>query len=569
MYVRDAAIIDDGLVVPTRDRYNFAGWYDLNGKRVRLSDTPIVKDTVLVAHWEGPVSYSLPEKDSSGKYVALKYTTSSAALNIVWKDYDNAFGVRPSEVMWTLKSVATGAEYSVRVTKKSAEFVGNAPKGATIAQGGGNWTVKITGLTEDYTFLQDGVGSDEYTTVQSGTTVVNTLKNYDPERDDTSALMTENGRLYDLSGNVVVLKGVVTLNVGWQNLSNNTSQKALTRLLQEGVNCIRVTVMTGGKSGNNGYWLKDNSSEEQTPERRAELLEKLKTSIDNASAIGMYCIIDWGISMGNLGAFPKDHSREQYLKDMQPAACEMFSTLAKEYADNPYVIYEVCNEPAVTGVTNPWGDHIRVLEENITRAIREAGSQGLVIAGPNMYARNISEDAAAKGDDPIDKPFSTEIAYNVAYTFHSYPVQFAYQYEARGNGNTYNYGWRLSDAIKAGLTIVVTEFNPGSADKYPVGDSGEQYMDIEETNKFLNVMLENDVSFMFFRYVSGFASDTTSSQEMFKPGYNDAIAEGVWTVDMFNTAGKWFYDNALNSTGFIKAADFDYVGKAAQKSMAQ
>ena len=545
-YVADYGSIDDATVIPTRDRYNFLGWYDEQGNKVTLAATPIIKDTTFTARWEGPTS------NITKTYDPIEYTTSSAALNIVWKDYDNAFKYRPSEIFCELKNTTTNVTYSVKLTKTSAEFVGASPMGASIARGAGNWTVKITGLTDQYTLIANNVDGEKYTLTQSGTSVTYTVENYDLALDDTTWLMTENGRLYDLAGNLTILKGVVTPNVGWGTLPTTTTVHALTRLQKEGVNCIRVTVMTGGS---NGYW--SGTSTPQTEKKKAELLAALKQTIDNASSIGMYCIVDWGVSMGNVAT----GTHAQYMNDMLPHAVELFSAIAKEYKDDPYVMYEICNEPAVPG-SDGWATHVRGFEDAVIRAIRNEGCQGLVIAGPNMYARNISEYNS--NDDPIAYPFATDISYNVAYTFHSYPAQFPYDYEYR-NGERYNYGWRLSDAIKAGLTIVTTEFNPGLATKFPIGDTGGTSWDIKESDKFLNVMLENDVSYMFFRYTSGYASETaTSAQEMFIPGNIEALSKGTWTVDMMNVTGKWFYDNALNSTGFIKVADFSYHGIASK-----
>lgn len=546
-YIEDCGTVDAATVMPTRDRYNFMGWYNDKGEKVDLASTYIVQDTTFTARWEGPTS------NISKTYDPIEYTTSSAALNIVWKDYDNAFKYRPSEVFCELKNVTANVSYTVKVTKNSAEFVGAAPTSAAISQGEGNWTVKITGLTDEYTLVANAFDGGKYKMTQSGTAVVYTVDRYDLAIDDTAWLMTENGRLYDLAGNLTVLKGVVTPNVGWSTLSKTTTVAALKRLQSEGVNCIRVTVMTGGS---NGYW--SGTSTPQTEKKKAELLAALKQTIDNAASIGMYCIVDWGVSMGSVAS----GTHAQYMKEMLPHAVELFSIVAKEYKDNPYVIYEICNEPAVPG-SDGWTTHIRGFEEAVIRAIRGAGSQGLVIAGCNMYARNISEHNS--NDDPIAYPINTEISHNVAYTFHCYPAQFPYDYEYRNN-EKYNFGWRLSDAIKAGLTIVTTEFNPGLATKFPIGDTSGASWDLKESDKFLNVMLENDVSYMYFRYYTSVFDNetTTTAQEMFIPGCQNALESGTWTVDMMNVTGKWFYDNALNSTGFIKAADFSYRGLASK-----
>lgn len=526
-YIAPIAMADGSMInvdeyTPKRQvDYTFLGWY-LDGKKV-TGMQPVLEDVTFVAHWKSP---TIPAPtDTTDAYI---YNTSSAALNIVWQDYDNAFKKRPSEVLCTLKDTSTNATYSVRVTQTSAEFVGAGPAGATISQGAGNWTVKIKGLKTDYTFVQDGMNNANYTTAQSGTAVVNTYKGYSPEFDDTAWLMTCNGRLYDLAGNLVVLKGVVTYNIGWASCDANVSLASLARLKKEGVNCIRSTVFVETEGNNHGYHAANGSL--QTEQRRAELRKLLKIAIDNASSLGMYCIVDWGI-LESVKMTPA----------VNATAKELFVTLAKEYKDNPFVIFEICNEPP----SNTWGSTVVPYAEDVIGAIREH-SNALVILGPDGAASNISE-YSNPGDDPIDTPIKTSLAYNVAYTFHCY----AASHEYNAASGTY-YGWKLKDALDVGYTLVMTEFSPAVATM----SSTSLTINVKEANKFFNFMLENDVNYTLFRYMSGSAKD--SAQYMFKPNYTQYLNNGMWTVDMLQSSGKWFYDNALNTTGFIKKADFSY-----------
>ena len=520
--VADGTMLDLDKYQPTRGSgYTFAGWY-LDGEQV-TGQQPIVSDRTFVAHWTAPKKYAAA--DSNDAYI---YTTSSAALNIVWKDYDNAFKVRPNEVLCTLKDTASSNTYSVRVTQTSAAFVGSAPAGAVISQGAGNWTVKITGLTGNYSFVQNDMSNENYTALQSGTSVVNTYKGYAPAFDDTAWLTTANGRLYDYAGNVVTLKGVVTHNVGWADFESNVSIASLMRLQKEGVNCIRVTLFVETEGNNHGYHMANGSL--QTEARRAELRKTVKIAIDNASSLGMYCIVDWGI-LASIKMTPA----------VNATAKELFVTLATEYKDNPFVIYEICNEPEA----DTWSSTVVPYAEDVIAAIREQ-SDALVILAPDGSSSNLSE-YKNPGDDPIDKPINTALAYNVAYTFHCYAATTRYN----GSSGTY-YGWKVKDAIDAGLTLVLTEFSPALS---TIGTTSLTINE-KEANKFLNVILENDLNVMLFRYMSGSAKD--SAQYMFRPNYSNNLNNGTWTYDMLQSSGKWFYDNALNSTGFIKAADFSY-----------
>ena len=538
-YVADGATIDYKTVNPTRSGCKFTGWYTLEGTRVYLGSYPIKQDTVLVAHWEAPASSTAPQLDASNQPAQLIYTTSSAALNINWKDYANAFLSRPNAVYCTLTNVDTTQTYLVKVTETGASFEGNAPEGASISQGAGNWTVKITGLAADsnYTLEQKSLGQTPYTSFQTGTTVVNTYtKSYDPMKDDTAALYTANGRLYDIAGNVVVLTGVVTVNVGTVNFAGNTSVASLSRLKAEGVNCIRVTMQIEG-TGNIGYALQTDGTTLQTEARKQELIALLQTAVDNASAMGMYCIIDWGV----LGIDPQKYQSE---------AEEFFGRMAEANKDNPYVIYEICNEPKVTNGT--WHTTVKVYSEKVIDVIRAAGSQGVVIVGTNDYSKRISDHTVVengKTDDPIDYPI---LAHNVAYGYHAY----AYNHEYTNTTSyTNGFGWRLKEAIEAGLTVIVTEFSPAISNIDAQSTGGMQASTFE-ANKYLNVFQENDVSFFLFRYISHFSTYETSSQHMFIRGNNASLDAGTWTWDQLTECGQWFLTNALRNKGFIRVADY-------------
>lgn len=536
-YVEDCGTVNDAAVTPTRERYSFMGWYTENGEKVTLASTPIISDTTFIAHWEGPNTFELPSKNP------LTYTTSSAALNIVWRDYADAFGLRPSEVTCTLKNTTTGEQYAVKVTKTSAEFVGAAPAGAVIGQGGGSWTVKITGLIGDYSFTQNALDTDNYTTVASGTNVTHTVKDYCPLYDDTAALMTMNGRFYDIAGNVVVLKGVVPWNVNQSNFSDSTSIAALERMKEEGCNVIRITMPLGETQGYT------------TPGKKEGYVKAMKAAVDRATELGLYCIVDWGMM------YKKD--ADSYLKSILEPAKEFFGIMSAAYADNPYVIYELANEPSASS----WAV-LKAWEMELIGTVRANDIDAVIIAAPMSYSRRLSDDSAAKGKDPIDDPFPTEISYNIAHTFHCYAYTTTYNVDYMSTrkdskGSTMGgviYGWRVCDAVKNGLTVVITEFSPANAEMSVAGgyDSNGLDADYNEANKWLNFIFENDVNYTLFRFGEKPAGDNKiPAQFMLLAGCEGAAYKGAWTYDMLSDSGKWYYDNVLNSTGFIKAADFD------------
>jgi len=523
----------DASVTPTRAGCSFQGWYTEDGTKFAMSSTEINQDIVLIAHWTAPTSATGPD------YSQIEYTTSSAALNINWHDYGNAFNTRPAYVLCTLTNTSTSAAYLVMVSETGASFVGTTPSGATISQGAGNWTVKITGLTAQYTFEQNALRGVPYITQQNGTTVVNTYSdNYNPLLDESAALYSANGRLYDLAGNVVILKGVVTVNVGTVNFNGNMSEASLTRLKSEGVNCLRITMQLSDSTASNIGFLTQSDGTEQTTERRNELLTIMKTAVDRATSMGLYCIIDWGLMAEN----PATN---------QGAATWFFKTIAAYYQSNPYVIYEICNEPIVENGT--WHSTVKIYAEQMIDEIRAAGSQGIVLVAPNQSATRLAEQkivSNGRTDDPIDYPI---MKHNVAYSFHVYA--YTYEYTNADGNHSLGYGWRLSEAINNGLTVVLTEFSPSIAAK-TAQSTGANIYSTGEAAKYLNVFLENDVSFLFFRYISAFDTSETSSQHMFVKGNNKSLNDGSWTWSQLTECGKWIVLYAFHSDGFIKVADF-------------
>ena len=556
-YVDDGDVISDLSVTPTRDRYTFAGWYNEKGQKVTLLSTPIKADTTFIAHWNGPNKFETPDKTS------VVYESSSAALNINWKDYADAFGTRPTDVMCTLKNLDTNVEYAVRVTKYSASFVGVSPAGASISQGAGNWTVKITNLPKDsnYSFVMDDLTDGKYTTIQAGTTVTNTINKYEPRRDDSAALMTMNAHFYDIAGNVVILKGVVPVNVNSSEFASNASTEALKRMQQEGCNAIRVTMPLGESAG---YATSD--------ELKALYVSRMRGVVERTADLGMYCIVDWGVMMKGEDASPAT----DYLGRWLPLAQEFFGNMSAAYANNPYILYELANEPTLSNLADNegWEQYFRPWYEQIIGTIRANDTDGVILTAPNMHARRLSDPRQDKGDDPIDKPFATEISFNIAYTFHCYAYTTTYNHsytsDRKDSGGSSVYGWRLCDAVKNGLVVVITEFSPanGAISSENPFDSIGLDADYIEADKYMNFILENDVNYTMFRYGAVTAKNAAidpdepgkkgiQSQRMFNYGYATQVERGTWTYDMLTECGKWFYDSALGSTGFIKAVDFD------------
>lgn len=519
---------------PEREGYRFLGWY-AGGTEYDFG-TPVEEDLVLIAHWE----------NLSGEWTysdeAPHFSDTAASIRVVWKDYDNNAGLRPASVVCVLTENDGEREthYPVTVTETAAVWQNGAPQGAVLSVGGGNWTVKVTGLSPDrtYTFLQTGL-ADPYATEQFGSSVINTVKGYVPAVDSTAALTARNSRLYDAAGNLIVLQGVVTWNVGVDGFETSLSVNSLGKLKAIGVNCVRVTVQIVGVSGV-GYVYKKNPDDtgrtgdcsDATHQRTTEnyqrqILETLDYAVRNATETGMYIIIDWGI----LTSDPNQH-----IADAQG----FFKTVAGKYAANPYVLYEICNEPE----TDAWAS-VKEYGERLIETIRNAGSNGIVILAPNHSATHLSNIG---GSDPIHEPLDDDHAYNVAYSFHCYPGNYIYENEK------YTYGWRVRDAYEAGLTVIVTEFSPMDG---TFGNADPLSFDMQESAKYLREFREYDIGYCFFRCASASSSTATYHENhMFRPFIDLSVYN--WTVDDMTECGKWYY-RLLTGDGVMTPPDYSTV----------
>ncbi|MBQ3639201.1 MAG: cellulase family glycosylhydrolase [Clostridia bacterium] len=563
---------------PVRAGYAFKGWY-LNGEPFDFSQAP-AKSMTLIAHWQKNDTSINGYYTSSSAGKTVTFTGVSAGLHVVWKDYGNSNGVRPAEVTCVLVQFrgTTQKSYEIILKRNSVAWKNenNKPSGGTLAQGeGGNWTLSLKNLPEtvgaepcSYQLSQVPLSGD-YTTRQSGTEVVNTVRGYVPRADSFAKLTTRNSRLYDAAGNMIVFKGVVTYNLGQTStLDNDTSLAALQKLAAYGCNALRVSAQLIGTAPyvnettgvtryyGNGYVYYSNGNartgaygdgdERVREEDKRLMMEQIDGVIERATQTGLYVIIDWAILTSN---------PYQYLNE----ARDFFGTLAGKYADNPYVLFEICNEPAGCGwgwgsdsdKTGTRGKGIKGYAEAIIDFIRANGSNAIIVVAPRGAAVCISQGASGSnaGDDPIYDPLDDDRRCNVAYTFHCYP--FENTYAVTGTSlNLTGFGWRLRDAHDAGLTIITTEFSPmASAFDY------RDYLgyDMEQMKLYVRLFQEYDVNFFYFRY--GSIKSEYSEWFMFKPNAFSLR----WTRNDLSDCGKWYFDLITGNGAFVTELDYNAV----------
>lgn len=542
-------------VEPKREGYLFLGWY-LNGEKFDFNTAP-TESCTLIAHWQQKTPTPLPTDMSMVTFEGI-----NAAINVVWKDYANTNLLRPDEVTCILTQTygEVVKTYEIVLQQNSVAWKdpANAPSGTVLAQGeGGDWTLSLKNLPEkvgsevcDYTLVQKPLSGD-YTTLQSGGAAINTVRGYMPKFDDSARLTTRNARLYDAAGNMIIFKGVVTPNVGDAALSDTTSVAALQRLADVGCNGIRITAqLIGHKGKGNGYVYYHNGSaytgdySDANGDKRVsqadkqKMLDQLDVVIANATEVGLYTVINWGILASN---------PYQYVNE----ACEFFGILAEKHADNPYVMFEICNEPhSVT----PWSGNsgIKAYAERVIDTVRAKGSDAIIIVGSKGASNFIS---TLNGEDPIHSPFDDERRYNVAHTFHCYPYGYKYYYSE----TQYHYGWRLQDAYEAGLTIITTEMSPMDAAfalRDPLG------YDMVQMELYQRLFLEYDIGFFYFRYSS---PSSYSEWYMFRPHLTLSVRN--WTRNDLSECGKWYYDWLTGDGVFNR--DLDYSAPRKENIVAQ
>ena len=543
----DSQILDKGAKAtkpsdPTRDGYRFLGWF-YNGEAYDFSKAP-TESLTLIAHWE-----KLDNTYSKSDLTVQRFEGVNAGLHVVWKDYANANSTRPDEVICILTQTYGNNRNTYEIVLKKDTVAwkdpNNVPSGAVLTRGaGGDWTLSLTNLPEklesrfcNYTLTQQPVGG-YYSTLQSGTAAINTVCDYMPSADESAKLTTANARLYDAAGNLVVLKGVVTLNVSTEtDLADTTTVAALQKLAKIGCNGIRLTAqLIGSKGKANGYVYyyngssrtgdyNDSNATRVSDEDKQKMLQIIDGVIANATEAGMYVVIDWGILASNPC---------QYVNE----ACEFFGKLAEKHADNPYVIFEICNEP----VANWDGENsIKEYANALIDTIRKKGSDAIVIVAPKGSATNLSvySGGATAGDDPIDKPLDDDRRFNVAYTFHCYPFNYSYDKD---------YSYKLRDAYEAGLTVISTEMSPMDA-TFDVRN--ELAYDMEQAAKYVRLYQEWDVSFFYFRYAS--PNGSYNEWMMLKPYIKVTIRD--WTREDLTECGKWYYD-FVTGNGIFTKVDF-------------
>lgn len=283
--------------------------------------------------------------------------------------------------------------------------------------------------------------------------------------------------LVDQNGNVVVLKGMSSHGIAWYPQFTNTY--TINKTKEYGANVYRAAMYTEEYGG---YTTGENFK--QTAK---ELVCK---SIDIAISLDMYAIIDWHILQDGS---PLKHKSE---------AIAFFDEMSKKYANNPAVIYEICNEPNNTN----WSNDIKLYAQEVIPVIRKNSPNAIILVGSNTWSQDIDESSKDKLN--FD---------NIMYTLHFYA----------GTHSLDNFKPKIETALANGCAIFVSEWGTTKAD-------GSQGVYPEESTKWLAYLKEKGIS-----RINWSLSDKDESSAIFKPGTNCE----TFTYDDLTQSGKFVFDS--------------------------
>ena len=258
----------------------------------------------------------------------------------------------------------------------------------------------------------------------------------EPARPETNGALHVSGTsLVDENGNPVVLQGVSTHGLTWfPDVINETLFDEISS--DWNANLIRLAMYSQ-------IYCKNDSEKEES----LNLLEK---GIEYAIQADMYVIVDWHIledanPMDNLGQ-----------------AVEFFQYIAGKYANDPHILFEICNEPN-SGTT--WED-IKTYAQTIIPVIRTYSSDSIILVGTPNYDRYLLSAA----EDPL--------AYdNLMYTCHFYAGSHGEKLQ-----NT------LTRALECGLPVFISECGLSE-------ESGDGELDFESGKTWFNLLKKYNLSF--------------------------------------------------------------------------
>ena len=312
------------------------------------------------------------------------------------------------------------------------------------------------------------------------------------------ALSVNGTQLVDTYGAPYQLRGVSTHGLSW--FPQYANQAAFRTMRDEwGVNVVRLAMYTAEYGG---YCVGDENN-------RNNLKQLVYDSVDAATELGMYVIVDWHVL--------NDRDPNTYIDQ----AIAFFKETSQRYASYGNVIYEICNEPN-GGVS--W-QRIKTYAEQVIPVIRQQDKDAIIIVGTPTWSQDVDQAAA----NPIT-------GYeNIMYTLHFY-----------ADTHRDSLRQKMVNAIGAGLPVFVSEFGICDA-------SGNGAINAAEADKWVSTMDENGVSYCVWNL-----SNKSETSALLR---SSTTATSGWTYDELSESGKWFVD--------MMGADHTIIGSSGGNAASQ
>jgi aryl-phospho-beta-D-glucosidase BglC (GH1 family) len=337
-------------------------------------------------------------------------------------------------------------------------------------------TQTTTATTTEATTQTTTAATTEATTQTTTATTTETTTQTTTATTDNQSYLEKHGQLrvegtqlVDKNGDAIVLNGMSTHGIVW--FPDFTKSYSIAKTKEAGANVFRVAMYTEEYGG----YTSDPSNSK----------ELAYAAVDAAIAQDMYVIMDWHI----LNDYnPQTHKSE---------AIDFFKEFSAKYANNPAVLYEICNEPHWVS----WSNDIKPYAEDVIPVIRANSPNAVVIVGTNTWSQDVDE--ASRDLLSFD---------NVMYSLHFYA----------GDHYLDSFKSKIETALANGAPVFVTEWGSTKAD-----GNGGVYED--STRQWLDYLAEKKIS-----WCNWSLSNKDESSAALVSGANAYS----WTTDDLSESGK-------------------------------
>jgi endoglucanase len=286
------------------------------------------------------------------------------------------------------------------------------------------------------------------------------------------ALKVKGTKLTNSRGETAVLHGMSSHGMQWYPRFARAEGIRTTK--EAGANVFRVAMYTdeGGYLTNPG------------------IKHDVIRAVDDALFLDMYAIIDWHIN------YDKDP-----LANVDKAE-EFFREMSLRYANEPGVLYEICNEPNGEEVT--WAGNVKPYAERIIPVIRGNSPDCVILVGSPTWSQDVDIAAA----DPLDFE-------NIMYTLHFYAG---------------THGEELRDKCRAalamGAAVFASEWGTSEAD-------GSDGVYTKESDVWLDFLAQHEIS-----WCNWSLGDRDETSAALLPGAPD----GGWTKEHLSESGRYVFE---------------------------